>query len=184
MKQGSNQGNASIAWFKLAELITRREREKALNVYRLLAHSFERKAYALQLEGDILWSLDDKAALEKYRQAAFLYHKEKQWVDAAGICEHLYTMNPHDVEILSHLIRYYTLLEWPERFSVRINDFVLLVEKKIAQEHQFVTAIKNIVEDISDQGESLVRTWLSAHLQEVMPRLTSESIDQLNFILE
>lgn len=184
MKQGSNQGNASIAWFKLAELITRREREKALNVYRLLAHSFERKAYALQLEGDILWSLDDKAALEKYRQAAFLYHKEKQWVDAAGICEHLYTMNPHDVEILSHLIRYYTLLEWPERFSLRINDFVLLVEKKIAQEHQFITAIKNIIEDVAAHEEEHKRTWLVLHLHEVMPRLASECASQLSLILD
>lgn len=184
MKQGSNQGNASIAWFKLAELITRREREKALNVYRLLAHSFERKAYALQLEGDILWSLDDKAALEKYRQAAFLYHKEKQWVDAAGICEHLYTMNPHDVEVLSHLIRYYTLLEWPERFSVRINDFVLLVEKKVAQGHQFISAIKNIVEDVAAHEEVHTRNWLAQQLEVVLPRLGNECVDQLRLILD
>ena len=129
MEQGSNQGNASVAWFKLAELITRREREKALNVYRLLAHSLERKAYALQLEGDILWSLDDKAAFEKYRQAAFLYHKEKLWVDAAGIYEHLYTTNNHDLEALSHLIRYYALLAWPERFVFRVDSLFQLIEK-------------------------------------------------------
>ena len=184
MEQGSNQGNASIAWFKLAELITRREREKALNVYRLLAHSFERKAYALQLEGDILWSLDDKAALEKYRQAAFLYHKEKQWVDAAAICEHLYTMNAQDIEILSQLVRYYTLLEWSERFSLRINDFLVLVEKKIAQEHQFITAIKNIVEDVAEYEEAHKRTWLTQQLQEVMPRLAIECADQLRVILD
>lgn len=184
MKQGSNQGNASVAWFKLAELITRREREKALNVYRLLAHSLEHKAYALQLEGDILWSLDDKAALEKYRQAAFLYHKEKQWVDAAGICEHLYTMNVHDIEVLASLLRYYTLLEWPERFSLRINDFVVLVEKKIAQEHQLITAIKNIIEEAEDHEEERRRIWLTLHLQEVMPKLANECVDQLVLILD
>src|SRR3990172_6949193 len=98
-----SQQEKSLAWFKLADLIARGEREKALNVFRLLSHSLPDRAYALQLEGDILWYLDDKASQEKYKQAAFLYQKEKRWVDAISIYEHLLFQNPQSTDVLSVL---------------------------------------------------------------------------------
>jgi hypothetical protein len=48
--EAANSKTACVAWFKLADLITRKEKEKALNLYRLLSHSFEDRAYALQVE--------------------------------------------------------------------------------------------------------------------------------------
>lgn len=164
MSHGSNHGSTSVAWFKLAELITRREREKALSVYRLLSHSFACKAYALQLEADILWSLDDKAAPEKYRQAAFLYHKEKLWIDAAGICENLYALNNNDVEVLVYLVRYYALLQWPDRFLIRIKNLCVLIEKKIAYNHHLISAIKQILEDVSPKEEPSYRAWIKEQI--------------------
>lgn len=184
MKQRSNQGNASVAWFKLAELITRREREKALSVYRLLAHSLERKAYALQLEGDILWSLDDKAALEKYRQAAFLYHKEKQWIDAAAVCEHLYTMNDHDLEVVTSLIRYYALLQWTDHFVERLTSLITLVEKNIAQEHNIVDALKHVLEDVSVQEEPQMRAWISCNIQNLLNKISDDLSYRLLALLD
>ena len=66
MEQQEGHKEKSLAWFKLADLIARGEREKALNVFRLLSHSLQDRAYSLQLEGDLLWYLDDKNFTEKY----------------------------------------------------------------------------------------------------------------------
>src|SRR5271157_3821637 len=105
----------SLAWFKLADLIARGEREKALSVFRLLAHSLPDRAYVLQLEGDILWHLDDKNAEEKYKQAAFLYQKEKRWIDAIAIYEHLLSQSPDSYEIFSILLAAYAIIDWQEK---------------------------------------------------------------------
>lgn len=89
--------NTSIAWFKLAELVIRREREKALNVYRLLFHSLENKAYALQLEGDLLWFFDDQLCVKKYQEAAALYEASRRWIDALALYEQMYLYDQSSV---------------------------------------------------------------------------------------
>ena len=116
-----SQQEKSLAWFKLADLIARGEREKALSVFRLLAHSLSDRAYVLQLEGDILWYLDDKSAVERYKQAAFLYQKEKRWVDAIAIYEHLLSQTPEAYELLAKLLIFYAIIDWPEKFNERYN---------------------------------------------------------------
>ena len=52
-------GKTSLAWFKLAEFVTRGEKERALSIFRLLAHSIRHDALVVQLEGDILLAFDD-----------------------------------------------------------------------------------------------------------------------------
>ena len=79
----------TIAWFKLAECVARGEKEKAYGVYRLLAHSLSDKAYAYQLEGDLLRSFEDARSFEKYNHAAHLYYQDQRWLEVAGLCEHL-----------------------------------------------------------------------------------------------
>lgn len=96
--------SASVAWFKLAELISRGEKEKALTLYRLLSHSFEERAYVLQIEGDILWAFEDTEAIERYKQAAFLYQKERKIRAAIDIYEHLLLLKPHDFESIKRII--------------------------------------------------------------------------------
>lgn len=118
MNFGKREDSVSIAWYKLADLIARGEREKALNVYRLLSHSLDDKAYALQLEGDLLWSLaDGERAREKYRQAAVLYKKEQRWVDAIAVCHHFLEITPHDLQLMSVLLCCYAVIDWQERFE-------------------------------------------------------------------
>lgn len=84
----------TIAWFKLAEFVTRKEKERALGIYRLLVHSLHDDALALQLEGDLLLSFGDEKALEKYTKAAEAYTNLGKHVHAAGIYEHCLALRP------------------------------------------------------------------------------------------
>ncbi|MDR3551160.1 MAG: hypothetical protein P4L31_07135 [Candidatus Babeliales bacterium] len=100
----------TIAWFKLAEYVARGEKERALGVYRLLCYSFDDKAFACQLEGDILWSFNDSGASDKYFLAAQLYKQEAKNLQAAAVYEHLATMHPDCVEYLESLVELYAML--------------------------------------------------------------------------
>ncbi len=80
----------SIAWFKIAEYVSRGEKERALGVYRLLSHSFNDDAIAKQLEADIYLACNEKErAIGLYKQAAELYKKSKRSTEATAIDEHL-----------------------------------------------------------------------------------------------
>lgn len=76
-KQGVH-GNLSIAWFKLAEFVSRGEKERALGIYRLLSYSITDAALNAQLEGDILIAFSDERALESYHKAILLYNRAQQ----------------------------------------------------------------------------------------------------------
>jgi len=134
--------NSSIAWFKLSELISRGEKEKALNLYRLISHSFADKAYVLQVEGDILWSFEDCAALEKYKQAAFLYEKEKRATAATAIYEHLLTLEPKNYNYLIQLITLYTKLDWWEKLKLHFNNLFELLKKGEVSKDQAWDAVE------------------------------------------
>lgn len=125
MKQ---EGNSSVAWFKLSELIARGEKEKALNLYRLLSHSFEEKAYSLQLEGDILWSFSDELAIDKYNQAALLYKKSNKVTAAIAIYEHLMTLQPKQHEHLANVTVLYARLKWTGMFKESFDIILDLFE--------------------------------------------------------
>lgn len=109
MKQMSVE-RYSIAWFKLADCVARGEKERALGMYRLLAHGLEDKAFATQLMGDILLSFDDVAAAEKYQEAAALYLKEHRVAQAAAVYEHLALLNERSVAYLEKLVELYRQL--------------------------------------------------------------------------
>lgn len=79
----------TVAWFKLSHYIARKEKERSLALYRLLAHSMENSAYALQLEGDILWAFNDPQAFDRYYQAAQQYATKKQYLHAAMLYEQI-----------------------------------------------------------------------------------------------
>lgn len=97
----------NIAWFKLAEFVSRGEKERALGLYRLLVHSFEDKIFALQLEGDILMAFNDETAIAKYESAAHHYVKHKRYPEALAVFEHLVYLKPEDQIYLKKLIDMY-----------------------------------------------------------------------------
>ncbi len=79
-------GKQVIAWFALAEFVQRKEKERALAVYRLLAHSLAHDvAVAAQLEGDLLQAFNDVRAADAYMRAFEVFEKEGRSVHAASI---------------------------------------------------------------------------------------------------
>lgn len=183
MEHGSSNGTSSIAWFKLAELIARKEREKALNVFRLLSHSFEDRAYALQLEGDILFSLDDKNAAEKYKQAAFLYQKEQQWVHAIAIYEHLLSLDKHNLDVLGGLIHYYAVIDWQEKFDERLALVCRLFTQKAIDENQFVKTLKPFADYIGTCENKDSRIWIAQSLQSSKSHFPSSLLERFRGLI-
>ena len=142
---------SSIAWFKLAELISRGEKEKALNLYRLLSHSFEERAYILQLEGDILWAFEDKEAVERYKQAAFLYQKEQRTISAAAIYEHLLTLQPQNYEYLCNAIMLYAQIGWVEKIKYSFSSLFDLFEESVISQEQVAIALEKVKGFLDDK---------------------------------
>ncbi len=166
-EQESQNGSASVAWFKLADLISRREREKALNVYRLLSHSLQDRAYALQLEGDILWSLDDRGAFERYKQSAYLYQKDKRWVEAIAIYEHLLVIEKSKDAIWSTLIPCYAMANWHDIFQDRIKQLCTLLLEQRVTEPQFIKIMQDIVTAMHETEDLGKQQWVSAQLEQL-----------------
>lgn len=106
------QDKYNVAWFTLAECIARREKVRALGVYRLLSHSIEDRAYRSQLEGDILLAFQDDFAIPKYKEAAYLYQQSGKLLEALAIYEHLHTLDATESDYLNELIRLYGLLNF------------------------------------------------------------------------
>lgn len=78
------------AWQALTKAITCKQKDRALGIYRLITRTFDNKAIAMQLEGDILLAFNDtQAALEKYTQAAQRYQTQGDDVKARMINEHI-----------------------------------------------------------------------------------------------
>jgi len=101
-----SSGSYSIAWFKLADIVSRGEKERALSVYKLLMHSIQDEAFAYQLEGDILLSFDDDTALDRYHAAANIYKKNGNHQKAIAIYEHAILFKS-DITILQALLDLY-----------------------------------------------------------------------------
>jgi len=162
MEQQESQKEKSLAWFKLADLIARGEREKALNVFRLLSHSLQDRAYSLQLEGDLLWYLDDKNFTEKYKQAAFLYQKEKRWIDAIALNEHLLTNTPTSFEIMSSLLIFYAMVDWQDKLQERHLEFVKLLSDGYIDQQQYEKTMTDLLELAITERTS--KRWLGQWL--------------------
>jgi len=120
----------NVAWFRLAECVSRREKERALGVYRLLSHSFDEKALAAQLYADLLLCFEDQqGAIESYKEAAQLYQKAEKMIESAAIYEHLVFLSPDEKEYLFALLEVYKSLGLT--FKMVEHAKALLDENKI-----------------------------------------------------
>ena len=118
----------NVAWFKLAECVSRGEKERALGVYRLLAHSLNDSAFARQLQGDILLSFNDtNSAIDHYRMSASLYQQDERFLEAAAIYEHIVVLVPDKREYLIKLIELYTVLQIPSKLLTYAQTLAALL---------------------------------------------------------
>lgn len=146
----------SVAWFKLAECVSRGEKERALGVYRLLSHSFDDPAFACQLEGDILFSFEDEAgALLKYREAIRLYQRADRLLEAAAVCEHVITLVPTKYEYMRLLVDLYARLSMTSKvitylhmlFALALgNDDAVMARITLEELDQYTQPQETLVE--------------------------------------
>lgn len=135
-----------IAWFKIADCVSRGEKERALGVYRLLSHSFNDNAVARQLEGDIYLSFNEyELAIPLYQQATELYQKSERYLQAVAVCEHLIAIRTHDVMFKREAIKLYVLLgneAKAQMHTAKVLD-ILLATGQDHQVQEFLAMLSN-----------------------------------------
>lgn len=135
----------SVAWFTLAECVSRGEKVRAMSLYRLLAHSIEDNAFTSQLKGDLLLAFEDTTAVELYEEAAELYLKDNRLLEAAGIYEHLLTLVPDKPHYMKSLVKLYDQLSINSKVISYLHQ---LFEMAIAQND--IASATNVVARISE----------------------------------
>lgn len=174
----------NIAWFKLAECIARREKERALGVYRLLSHSFENSALVHQLQGDILLAFDDSAlAIEQFMMAGQLYEEQGQMTQAAIVYDQVATLDPEHEQALTKLVDLYVGMQHHERMMHCIE---LLCKRLLKKQlyFQLFAYIKQIQLSMTQKAKVLIRLCASALPdnaidQQVKYQLVQHALDRL-----
>lgn len=123
MKQEPAQ-RQTIAWFKLADFIKRGEKERAVGVYNLLAHTIADNAFAKQLEGDLFLCFNPEQALVSYEMAAMLYLKQQRLANAIAIYEQLVFAFPANETMLIRLVELYQKCHHPTRIVLYLERFI------------------------------------------------------------
>ena len=176
MKQVSSD-KYNVAWFRLAECVSRGEKERALGVYRLLSHSLDDPALVVQLEADILWAFNDKQALEKYQEAAELYKKDQRMLEAASVYEHLITMKQESVEYLGNLIELYDHLSFDQKgFCCHEQMVFALLKDKESLPEKIVLHIKKAIEGFMQHNKTKELQQFLSKLQVVHENYYQEAI--------
>ena len=114
----------------MADCIARGEKERALGVYRLLAHSLDDSALASQLLGDILRSFQDEKAFEKYIHAAELYRTQGRLLEAAAVYEHLSCLDRENVGYRHQMIELYQQLNIRSKVAEYVKELLQWLLKK------------------------------------------------------
>lgn len=161
MKQAVSEKH-SVAWFKLAEFVSRGEKERALSLYRLLVHSLDDQAFIRQLEGDLLLSFNDETSFDRYAEAVRLYAKSQRMTEAAAIYEHLITLEPTTTQHLAKLADLYKELPHDVRtFEATQHHLRVLLSK-----HEFEKA-SAVLQELDPEAtqfttvhQELVQAWL------------------------
>lgn len=110
-------GKFNVAWFKLAEFVNRKEKERALALCRLLIHSLTDKALIMQLEGDLLLAFKDEKSIEVYKRAAQLYEESGRFLQAALVYEHLANIAPTQIDVLEKMVHMYMTLSYEAKIA-------------------------------------------------------------------
>ncbi len=177
-----SQDKYTIAWFKLAECVSRGEKERAFGVYRLLAHSIDNDAFACQLQGDLYFSFDDlDAAITKYFDAAHLYEAQERYLEAAAVYENLLSLKPQTERNRERVIALYQRLNIP---SKELEHRISLIDQRMA-EHKFKDAQAQLVQLDDEVDAALVCAiyekfiFASIELHELSPNQIETMVQKL-----
>lgn len=155
--------NKSIAWFNLQEYIKKGEREKTLNIYKLLSLSISNDAFKYKLLGDILSTLNENEnAIKNYINSAKEY------------------LNQNNLNLALEIIN---LLEKKEINIKQKNNYIEILiksnlEKKAEKEiyNLITTCIKdknfNFIEQTLKNAKNISNTFYNTQLKNVIIELT------------
>lgn len=190
-------GTSNVAWFKLAEFVSRGEKERTLSMYRLLAHSFDDPALIKQLEGDLLLTFKDEAGYNAYEEAARLYLANNRTLPAIALYEYLVIAVPTAELYKERLLELYRVIEDYDRvvmLKCRIA-LDLVAANQNAQAERYLTSLLDEVADkmlayhvLQELSMTLLKTRLVA--KEIMMEWLTKTahalaeIGQLNNFLE
>jgi len=163
-----NAEKYNLAWFKLAECVSRKEKERALGVYRLLSHSLDNDALAVQLAGDLFLCFEDqKEAVKKYLQAADLYKKNNKFVESIAVYEHVIVLQPNDHKHLFELCQLY--LDTDMSFKVVDHVSRLIGDKKLILAGKIVKKMDSLLKpkEVATANQDLLFALLK---NEVIPK--------------
>lgn len=149
MKQSFSTDKINLAWFKLEEFVARGEKEKALNIYRLLMHSINDEAVKFQLEGDILRAFNDPEAVHAYLKAAQVYEQDAKLVQAVELYEHINSLTPDSYENgKAMLVLYEKLAQTTKKYATKIYAAaehllrILIKRNKLVQGHELIQEVE------------------------------------------
>ncbi len=143
----------NIAWFKIAECVSRGEKERALGVYRLLSHSFNDNAIKYQLEADIYCSFGEtELAVALYYQAMEAYKKSHRFLEAAAVGEHLVVLQPAEMSLHRQLIQLYLSLG----MVIKVQAHVQVLVDSFGQKKQW---LEQMLDDL-DQNKKHVEDFV------------------------
>jgi tetratricopeptide (TPR) repeat protein len=142
----------TIAWFTLAECVSRGERERAFGVYRLLSHSLDDRALAFQLEADLFCAFNMATeALEKYDKAMKIYKQAGKLLEAAAVCEHMRLLDAYNLSYTQHALELYSSLQFEDRAA----DLLVLLVTTYAKQGSYDAAcgVANAVHELHNYGK-------------------------------
>jgi len=150
----------TVAWFKLADFVARREKERALGLYRLLMHSIDDEALSHQLAGDLFLAFDSTAqAVEKYSIAAEQYREQKRLLQAVAVYEQIVGLQQKDLQVLEQLLELYTQLTNKQK-AVRIAQKLCLAYLPSNEETALMYG-KKAVDGLVTSHDQQLQTFLS-----------------------
>jgi hypothetical protein len=149
-------GSSNVAWFKLAEFVSRGEKERTLSMYRLLAHSFDDPALIKQLEGDLLLTFKDEAGYTSYEEAARLYLANNKTLQAIALYEYLMAAFPAHELYRERLLDLYRVVDDYDRIVMLSCRYVLELDQHTQKER--------ICRCLESLHQEIVNKKLSAHI--------------------
>lgn len=150
MKQQPFAGSSNVAWFKLAEFVSRGEKERTLSMYRLLAHSFDDPALIKQLEGDLLLTFKDEAGYNSYEDAARLYLANNRVLQAIALYEYLTSAVPSHELYRERLLDLYRNVSDYDRMVIFSCRYVLDLDQH-TQKKEIQRILESLHQQISDK---------------------------------
>lgn len=163
----------NVAWFKLAEFVQRKEKERALAIYRLLVHSVLDTALISQLEGDLLLSFKDEKAIDLYKRAAFQYEQAGRYLEAALVYEHIIKITAPSLELVEKLFQWYDLIAYHTKKARCAAHLVrMLMEAQLLEKLESFFAQLTLPKHLKALAhESFVLTFLKSEAYQQQPLL-------------